>query len=176
MDGNNAKRISPLCALGKEGSGELEFNSPTGLCLTEGGLLLVCDALNHRVQVLASDLSFICSIPCQSAVWGVSVDNTGNVHIAVGNKIKVFTISGDKVMEYGEGVLQEANEVAFLKSQSRYSFVTDFIFVGKVFVFDWSKDTVIHSFPAGNCPIGININQEGNIFVCCYGSYLMLQF
>ena len=164
-----------ITSVGKKGSGELEFNFPMGLCLTEEGLLLVADNSNKRVQVLGSNFSFIRSIPCQSVVYGVSVDSCGNVHAAAGNRVEVFSINGDKVSEYGKGVLHQAGDVAFLNSQSMYSFVTDNI-DGKVFVFEWSKNALIHSFPAGKNPIGITVNQEGMVLVCCWSSNEFMKF
>ena len=165
-----------ITSVGKVGSGELEFYWPWGLCLTEGNILLVGDTFNKRVQVLGSDLSFICSIPCQTPVYGVSVDSMGNIHAAIEGRVEVFTITGDKVTEYGEGILDTAGDVAFLTSQSRYSFVTDYSGGSKVFIFDWSKDTLVHSFTAVSFPLGININQEGTIFVSCFQSRQIQMF
>ena len=160
-----------IASVGKTGSGQLEFNSPMGLCLTKGDLLLIADNYNKRVQVLGSDLSFIRSIPCQSEVWGVAVDSTGNVHAAATDRVEVFSINGDKIMEYGERVLSIASDVAFLSFQRRYSFVTNVlnddngIADGEVYIFDWSNDTVVHSFLVCD-PLGITIDQEGMIFIC----------
>ena len=116
-----------IASVGTGGTGELQFNWPFGLCLTRDGLLLVADYKNERVQVLGSDLSFIRFIPCLSYVYGVSVDDNGNIHAAVHNKgVEVFSITGEKITEYGQGVLTSAGDVAFLPySKSRYSFVTD---------------------------------------------------
>ena len=160
-----------IASVGKTGSGQLEFDGPMGLCLTKGDLLLVADLHNKRVQVLGSDLSFIRSIPCQSEVLGVAVDSNGNVHAAATDRVEVFSINGDKIMEYGKGVLSEACDVAFLSFQSRYSFITNVMdddsgtTDGKVYVFDRSNDTVVHSFVTDN-PVGITIDQEGMIFIC----------
>ena len=160
-----------IASVGKTGSGQLEFNCPMGLCLTKRDLLLIADNYNKRVQVLGSDLSYIRSIPCQSEVWGVAVDSTGNVHAAATDRVEVFSINGDKIMEYGERVLSIASDVAFLSFQRRYSFVTNVlnddsgIADGEVYIFDWSNDTVVHSFLVGD-PLGITIDQEGMIFIC----------
>ena len=164
-----------IASVGTRGSGELEFNWPMGLCLTEGGLLLISDARNERIQVLGSDLSFIRSIPCLNVVYGVSVDYTGNVHAAAGDRVEVFTIDGGKVMEYGKGVLHQAGSAAFLLSCSKYSFVTD-AYHCKIFVFDWLKNVLVHSFPAGNYPLGIKVNQEGTLITCCDNSCEILSF
>ena len=119
-----------IASVGELGTGELEFKFPFGLYLTKENTLLVADKKNKRVQVLGSDLSFIRFIPCHSNVYGVSVDNTGNIHAVTGDRVEVFSMDGEKITEYGEGVLEDARDVAFLRthssSQSFYSFVTDF--------------------------------------------------
>lgn len=154
---------------GNKGSGQLEFYYPMGLCLTKEGYLLVAEDTNRRVQVLGSDLSFIRSISCLSNVYGVSVDGAGNIHAAVTDRIEVFKITGEKVTEYGQGVLSRAGDVAFLgttsSSKSSFSFVADHISEGKVYMFDWSENALVHSFPMGRRPLGLAVDQEGVIVV-----------
>ena len=156
-----------IASVGTEGTGELQF-FPMGLCLTRDGLLLVAEGNNMRVQVLGSDLSFIRFIPCLSRVRGVSVDDNGNIHAAVYNKgVKVFSITGEKITEYGQGVLTRAGDVAFLPcSKSRYSFVTDHTTPGKVCIFDWSNNTLIHTIKCSGRNLGLTIDQEGSVIVC----------
>ena len=93
----------------------------------------------------------------------------GNIHAAVTDQIEVFSINGDKITEYGNGVLGHAGEVAFLdyysSSRCPYSFVTDHVVEGKVHVFDWSEDKLIHSVPMGKRPLGLTVDQEGTIVV-----------
>ena len=162
-----------IASVGTEGTGELQFSNPFGLCLTRDGLLLVAEYSNKRVQVLRSDLSFIRFIPCLSHVFGVSVDDNGNIHAAVTDRgVEVFSITGEKITEYGQGVLTKAGDVhvAFLPcSKSRYSFVTDHTAPGKVCIFDWSNNTLIHTIECGYSPIGLTIDQEGSVIVCGYG-------
>ncbi len=157
-----------LTSVGTKGTGELEFNWPLGLCLTRDGLLLVADSKNKRVQVLGSDLSFIRFISCLSIVFGVSVDGNDNIHVAVSNRgVEVFSSIGEKITEYGQGVLTKARDLAFLPSNSRYSVITNFSTRNKVCVFDWSNNTLIHTIrDCGNRPIGVTIDQEGSIIVC----------
>ena len=155
---------------GNKGNGQCEFYYPMGLCLTREGLLLVAEDTNKRVQVIqGSDLSFVRFIPCLSNVYGVSVDGEGNIHAAVTDKVEVFSINGDKITEYGNGVLTRAGDVAFLdyssSSKSPYSFVTDHVVEGQVHVFDWSDDKLVHSIPMGKRPLGLTVDQEGTIVV-----------
>ena len=160
-----------IASVGTKGTGELQFSNPFGLCLTRDGLLLVADYYNKRVQVLGSDLSFIWFIPCLSNVYGVSVDDNGNIHAAVtGRGVEVFSITREKITEYGQGVLTSASDVAFLPcSKSRYSFVTDDATPGKVRIFDWSNNKLIHTITCGVYPLGLTIDQEGSVIVCGYG-------
>ena len=152
---------------GIKGAGELQFNSPMGLRLTRDGLLLVAGCNNKRIQVLTSDLSFVRFIPCHSGVYGVSVDCDDNIHAAVTNRVEVFNVTGEKITEYGHGLLVTATDVAFLpNSKCQYSFVTDHTTPGKIRIFDWSKNKLIHTIPGGKQPLGLAIDQEGTIVVC----------
>ena len=171
-----------IASVGELGAGELEFNNPFGLYLTKENILLVADCGNERVQVLGSDLSFIRSIPCRSYVCGVSVDNTGNIHAATKDRVEVFSMDGEKVTEYGEGVLEDTRDVAFLithsSNQSFYSFVTDFTSDedDNLFIFDCSNGNLVHSLCAGCHPVGIRIDQEGQIFVSSWNYDQLLIF
>ena len=120
-----------ISSVGRSGTGELEFNFPFGLFLTRDGYLLVGDYSSNRIEVLGTDLSFIRSISCSSSVWSVSVDNTGHIHAAVSNGVEVYNITGEKISQYGQGVVSQAGDVAFLSNSSCskccYSFVTDHV-------------------------------------------------
>ncbi len=158
-----------MAYVGSKGTGKLEFYYPMGVCLTRDGLLLVAEDTNKRIQVLQSDLSFVRFIPCLSNVYGVSVDGKGNIHAAVTDRVQVFSITGEKITEYGQGVLVRAGDIAFMGidscRDSPYSFVTDHVTEGKVYMFYWSDNAVVHSFPMGRRPLGLVIEQEGAIIV-----------
>ena len=52
----NGKFISRI---GREGKGELEFNSPLGLTIDESnGDIYICDYYNNRIQILSEDFTF----------------------------------------------------------------------------------------------------------------------
>ena len=166
-------------AIGMKGNGELEFNSPMGLRLTRDGLLLVAEDTNKRIQVLTSDLSFVRFIPCLSNVYGVSVDNDGNVHAVVTDRVEVFSITGEKITEYGEGVLTRAGDIAFLGAsslKSPYCFVSDHVTEGKVYMFQWATNTLVHSFAMGRRPLGLAIDQEGTIIVADWNDKKLHRF
>ena len=161
---------------GKKDSEKSQFKTPTGLCLTKEGLLLVGDCNNNRVQVLRSDLSFVRFIECDNPVWGVSVDTAGNVHIGTTNCVEVFTINGVKVTEYGRGRISKAGDIRFPNFQhptgtcnyNMYSLVTDCVKDGRVCLYDWPTNNQLHSFKVGNHPLGMAIDQQGTLHVCCF--------
>ncbi len=169
-----------ISSVGRKGTGELEFNFPMGVFLTRDGYLLVAGNSNNRIQVLGTDLSFIRSIPCSPHVYGVSVDNTGNIHAAVSSGVEVYNITtGEKITQYGQGVVSQAGDVAFLSSLSSskccYSFVT--VSNGKVVIFDWLNNTVVCSLKTGvSNPFGIAIDQEGTIVVCCFNGKTIVKY
>ena len=150
------------------------LSNPLGLCLTKEGLLLIADSQNKKIQrVRTHDMSYASSIDCSGIVQGVAVDSAGNIHAAVTNRIEVFDGNGiapftHKHM-YGEVVLKNAFDVAFLKTHcypNSYSFVSDRS-ACKVLVFDWMNNTVLRSVDIG-IPYGIAISQEGSIYVCSH--------
>ncbi len=152
-------------SVGKTGTCALEFYTPSGVCLTSDGLLLVADYGNKRVQVLKSaDLSFVRCISCLSKVHGVSTDHNGNIHAATTDRVEVFSITGEKITEYGQGVLGMATDVAFLpNSKCQYSFVPD---RSSLCIFDGSINRLIHTFPKGISAVGVTIDQEGAVIIC----------
>lgn len=158
-----------IASVGNRGNGDREFYHPMGLCLTKEGLLLVAEDTNKRIQVLNSDLSFVRLIPCLSNVYGVAVDANGNIHAAAPDRVEVFNMMGEKLTEYGQGVLSRAGDIAFhsdaYSKKSPYSFVADHISEGKVHMFDWAQNMLVHSFPMGRRPLGLAIDQEGVLIV-----------
>ena len=48
-----------ISRIGRQGNGELEFNSPFGLTINESnGDIYICDHYKNRIQILNQDLSF----------------------------------------------------------------------------------------------------------------------
>ena len=157
---------------GRKGTDELQFMTPTGLCLTKEGLLLVGDCNNERVQVLGSDMSFVRFIECDNPVWGVSVDTAGNVHIGTTDCVEVFTIDGVKVTEYGQEHINKAGDIIFPNfmhpaAKNMYCFVTDSVGDGEVYLYNWSDDHLLHSFSVGDHPLGMALDQQGTLYICC---------
>ena len=159
-----------ITSVGESGSGELQFNFPMGLHFSKDELLYVTDGANKRVQVLRSDLSFVRSImvKCQSNVWSVSTDSTGNIHVGTGRGIiEIFSSVGHYIGQYGSGIVQIVGDIAFMRNGD--CVVSNFISSNGIFVFHGNDKTLLHSFGNNNeNPLGVFIDQAGYIYVAEY--------
>ena len=90
------KRISKF---GKQGNKDGEFNQPRYLSVNKEGLLMVCDAGNHRVQVFELSGKFVTKFGSEGSERGMfnfprSTANLGDGRIVVcdkeNNRIQVF--------------------------------------------------------------------------------------
>ena len=77
-----------LKLVGREGSGEGEFDSPVGLTVV-GDEVIVCEASNHRLQVFTSDLVFVRQIGSLgtgngqfAGPSGITHDRDGNLYVS----------------------------------------------------------------------------------------------
>ena len=162
------------------GTGQLNFNFPTGLCLSKEGLLLVGDCGNQRVQVLGPDMLFIRFIKSRAKVWGVSVDPGGNVHVGTTDCVEVFNMDGMKITEYGQRHLEKAGDIQFPNfqkpSECKYSFVSNCIDEGEIYFYNWTTDTLLHTFEAYDHPLGMRMDQAGRLHICCFEDQKLLSF
>ena len=97
---NDGKIVS---SVGKQGSGEKEFDSPFGIQISKRDELYVCDRNNNRIQVFDLDLSYKrllgyatrdrTEIPHFSFPSDIAFDADGNIYVADyrNNRIQVFT-------------------------------------------------------------------------------------
>ncbi|MEE4117081.1 MAG: 6-bladed beta-propeller [Marinilabiliaceae bacterium] len=104
LDGKLIKRV------GIRGTGPLEFNYPTHLCIDGKGFIYVIDAMNFRVQILDRDGNFIGSFGEHGDATGkfarpkgIAVDSRGNIFIvdALFNSVQVFTREGELLYYFG---------------------------------------------------------------------------
>ncbi|KAL9982243.1 hypothetical protein ACROYT_G004268 [Oculina patagonica] len=88
-----------LCSGQRQGSGDGEFQNPTGLALDKAGNLLICDDYNHRVQVFSEDGAFITKFGSYGQELGqlglpsgVAVLNDGRIVVAEfrNNRVQFF--------------------------------------------------------------------------------------
>lgn len=128
-DGNLLRRI------GQPGSGDAEFDRPSGIAFDPSGHIYVVDTLNHRVQKLNSDGSFVTSWGERGnaegqfqSPWGVATDDAGAVYIAdhLNHRVQKFTSDGEYVMSFGKlgtgpGEFDHPTEVAVDPSGDIYT-------------------------------------------------------
>ena len=170
-----------ITSVGEKGCGKLQFNWPMGLHFGKDELLYVADSSNKCVQVLQSDLSFVKSImvKCQSSVWCVSTDSTGNIHVGTdGGIIEIFSSVGHYIGQYGGGIVQSVCDIAFMRNGN--CVVSNHIPNTKgngIFVFRGTDKTLLHSFGNNNrYPCGVFIDQAGYIYVAEYGGSRVLKY
>ena len=172
-----------ITSVGEKGSGELQFSSPMGLHFSKDELLYVADNHNKCVQVLRSDLSFVRSVimvKCQSTVWSVSTDSTGNIHIGTGRGIiEIFSSVGHYIGQYGSGtIVQCVGDIAFMRNGD--CVVSNHIPNTRgndILVFRGNDKTLLHSFGNNNRnPLGVFINQAGYIYVAEWGGSRVLKY
>ena len=167
-----------ITSMGESGSGELQFNWPIGLHFGKDELLYVADGANKRVQVLRSDLSFVRPImKCQSNIFSVSPDSTGNIHVGTyGGIIEIFSSVRDYIGQYGSGIVQHVGDIAFMRNGD--CVVTNYIPNTRgngILVFRGNDKTLLHLFGNNNQnPLGVFIDQAGYIYVAeHYGSRVL---
>ena len=171
-----------IATVGGRGTDQLEFNRPTGVCLTKEGLLLIGDCANKRVQVLNSDMSFNLSFQCSSTVLGVAVDPGDNIHVGTTDCVEVFDINGAEITKYGQQHLsvKAVGDIQFPNFQQpsdcKYSFITNHNIKGEILFFNWKKDTVLHRISTSSNPLGLRIDQSGRLSVCCFKDKLIQMF
>ena len=101
---------NPVTYWGEQGSGEGQFDQPSGL-LIRGDNILVVDSRNNRIQTYSLNGDF-----CNqwgglgikdgefNLPWGISEDSKGYVYVADwrNDRIQKFTFEGDHVATFGE--------------------------------------------------------------------------
>ncbi|HST31998.1 MAG TPA: hypothetical protein VLJ80_00620 [Solirubrobacteraceae bacterium] len=110
-----------IAAYGKAGSGEVQFNCPTGIDINQStGNIYVSDSENHRIEQLSSSGAYVRSFGTSgsctlSKPGGLKIETaSGNVWVPdlSANKICEFSSSGTYIASYGS---EGSGEVQFKK-------------------------------------------------------------
>lgn len=97
--------------VGKRGTGDGQFNFPTGVAVAPDGRVYVTDTMNYRVQVFGPDLRFVRSFGSLGVgagqfrrPKGIAVDRDGVVYVVDSdfNNFQMFTPEGQPLMWVGE--------------------------------------------------------------------------
>jgi hypothetical protein len=137
-------------------SGDGELNGPNGLTFDQEDRLFIADSYNHRVQIFATDGTFLCKWGSYgkgpgelNLPWGLAIDKDGNVYVADWGNSRVQKFSNDGhylatfgALGSGEGALYRPSSVAVDKDGDVY--VTDYD-AHRVFIYD-SEGNYLVSF------------------------------
>ena len=175
-------------AVGRKGSKPLEFINPIGIAFHPlCKKVYIAETINHRVQILNSDLTFSSSFGSQGSdngqfnfPWDVACDSTGNVYVAdFGNHyIQIFTAGGKFLRKFGKkgsgnGELYEPSSICIDSEDVVYVTEHDNHRVS-VFTNEGRFLTSFGSQGGGpgqfNHPRGIAVDKNGMIYVSDTGN------
>ncbi len=169
---------------GSEGTGNSDFDDPTGVAVASNGNVYVVDSENDRIQEFTSSGTYVTQWGGSgggnglfSSPTGIALDGAGNVYVAdTGNQlIQVFTSAGVFQTQWGSkgsgtGEFEAPTGIAI-----------DTAGTGNVYVVDSENDSVLEftseggyvtqwtSFDSGTeqftYPTGITIDNLGNVYV-----------
>lgn len=86
---------------GSDGSGDGQFNAPSGIALGSDGNVYVADTNNSRIQVFEPNGQFVLKWTTNSSCYSVAVGPDGNVYAGLSNSIRVYTPQGTLVRQWG---------------------------------------------------------------------------
>lgn len=139
---------NPIAEWGIKGSGEGEFNQPSGL-LIRGEVMYVVDSRNNRIQMYTLGGDFIgqwgsggegdgeFNLP-----WGICDDSEGNIYIADwrNDRVQKFDLQGNHISTIAGGVDSVLDRPADVAVDSS----------GTLFVADWGSQRLVVLDQMGN--------------------------
>ena len=162
-DGAYVKRI---------GSGTL--NQPWDVTVYNGEVF-VADSGNSRVAVFSQDGQLVRTLGSAGSGPGqfsdpraVAVSPDGELYVSDDSKrrVQVLTLQGVYIREFGKRLLSNQNRLMF--SSDKHVLVADF---GNHRVAVFNKDgTLVSSLPCANYPVGLAVDQRGDLLVACWSS------
>jgi DNA-binding beta-propeller fold protein YncE len=120
-----------------------KFNRPSGITVDSQGDLLVSDTLNHRIQKISKNGSYISSFGKFgnsagefNSPWGICLDDEDNIFVAdhLNNRIQKFDSSGNHLLSFGD----KGTVSALLDHPSDVAVDPD----GDIYVTSWAKNKV----------------------------------
>ena len=162
----NGKFISRI---GRQGSGELEFNNLYSLTIDESnGDIYICDRNNNRIQILNSDFSFnsqfvkdTLKVPrdVKLSKEYIYVLDESNPCLHLFNYYHILqksVISRGKRMEV-------SNPLFFFIDQTDNILISD-INSNSIYIFN-TEFQLIHKIPVSNNPTGVTVDKQGRVIV-----------
>ena len=99
-----------IAKTGKRGEGDGEFNYPSSVAIDPDGNLVVCDAMNARIQRLTPDLKFISKFGRRgdgvgefNIIKAVAVDSEGHIYVtdSKSHRVAIFNAGGEILLSIG---------------------------------------------------------------------------
>ena len=155
-----------ISTFGSSGSGQGQLSNPRGICIDPEGKVYVSEYSNNRISVFGADGSFDHHITGNlSNPWGITFDPSGNLHVANYSTLNVamFSPEGKFINVYG------GNDLSYYPSgiaidPEGFIFVTEYSSMNFT-VFD-SKHQYFTGITGLSNPVGITMDEDGNIYVC----------
>ena len=177
IDPTNGRKIR---SFGQHGSGQVQFDNPYGVAVTQDGRILVVDWGNHRLQVFTADGAFIATVGSKGSQplqfdrpWDVAVDHNEKVFVTQNANKCVQVINAD--LTYSHTIRAEFNGPRGITIDAE----------GLIYVADYGNNRVQKFTPEGkllavidskgegrgrlNKPFGLCFDANGILYVTEYG-------
>ena len=174
-----------IALIGRQGSGQLEFSSPSSITISPiTGKLYIADENNHRIQVLNPDLTFSRMFGTKGSGEGkfvrpvdIAIDRRGLVYVAdtYNHRIQIFTPEGQFLSQFGtkgSGLGQLSQPSGIVIDDNNLIYVAEVGDNNRISIFT-SDGRFVRSFGGFgnhnnqfNCPCGLAIDQKGHLYVC----------
>ena len=156
---------------GKGSGGQLSY--PWGIAYNGNNHIIVADS-NSRVVVYTLDGTFIKAINCDDSVYGVAVDNDGNIHVPLYSKhiVQVFSSDGTKLYSYSnrQGNFNSPRGIAIDDNGYRYITALQYL---HILDHTGNQVNVIGGF---NNPFEVALDTEGYIYVADYCNSRVIKY
>ena len=172
---------------GSNGSGDGQLNSPTGITHDGRGHVIVADLNNHRIQIFQLDGTHVRSISCDgSNVYGVAVDNDGNIHVPLCNKniVQVYSFNGQKLTSYGNPSGNFNCPRGIFIDDNGYRYITTHYYdrargsnrTYRYYLHILNSQGNQIKLISTHDPYGVTLDKEGYIYIAEYGNYRVSKY